>query len=107
MSFFASVLVILFVIIICSVCTGSSAKSNNNNNKGGYTQSTGNINVIDTNFKVRKIECPKCLRMVPASSKFCPGCGYKLEKIVKCPNCGSPVISGYSYCANCGCRLSH
>ena len=105
MSFFASVLVILFVIIICSVCTGSSAKSNNN--KGGYTQSTGNINVIDTNFKVRKIECPKCLRMVPASSKFCPGCGYKLEKIVKCPNCGSPVISGYSYCANCGCRLSN
>ena len=98
MSAIATISAIVILIILCTVCAGSS---NKDGNKGGYTQTNDGIKIIDTNFS-QKIECPHCCRMVPASSKFCPGCGYDFNKVVRCPNCGTPVISGYRYCANCG-----
>ncbi|MEM3852183.1 MAG: SPFH domain-containing protein [Methanomassiliicoccales archaeon] len=64
--------------------------------------------------------CPKCNTSVPATSSFCPSCGYqfgtaqqqtqvcskcgaKIPSTAKfCPECGAPVTSTELKCKNCG-----
>ena len=53
--------------------------------------------------------CPQCGMAIPPGSKFCPGCGMKVEdmkpKAAFCPNCGTKVEPGAKFCPNCGNKL--
>jgi membrane protease subunit (stomatin/prohibitin family) len=52
--------------------------------------------------------CPKCGTLVPAGTRFCPGCGQALGPAAPaatgapCPKCGQPVPTGTKFCPNCG-----
>jgi membrane protease subunit (stomatin/prohibitin family) len=52
--------------------------------------------------------CPKCGTLVPAGTRFCPGCGQALGAPAAaptgtpCPKCGQPVPAGVKFCPNCG-----
>ncbi len=54
-----------------------------------------------------EIGCPNCGTKMPASSKFCPECGNKIEikKPAFCTQCGEAVIEGSKFCASCGASL--
>jgi membrane protease subunit (stomatin/prohibitin family) len=56
--------------------------------------------------------CPKCGTLVPAGTRFCPGCGNAMMGAptvpagaaggAPCPKCGQPVAPGVKFCPNCG-----
>jgi membrane protease subunit (stomatin/prohibitin family) len=49
------------------------------------------------------VACSKCKAQVPATAKFCPGCGEPvLAPTSKCPGCKGDVAVGAKFCANCG-----
>ncbi len=58
--------------------------------------------------------CPQCRSQVPASSNFCPICGFNIRQYMaqqptpagKCPSCGANVPPGAKFCPNCGARIS-
>jgi len=60
--------------------------------------------------------CPKCGTLVPAGTRFCPGCGNPLMAMPSvpagagggppCPKCGQPTTAGLKFCANCGASLA-
>jgi len=47
--------------------------------------------------------CSDCGAALPASAKFCPGCGKKQEA-TGCSGCGQPVPPGAKFCPNCGTK---
>ncbi|MCL2336644.1 MAG: zinc ribbon domain-containing protein [Firmicutes bacterium] len=56
------------------------------------------------------IACPACGTANPASSKFCQGCGGKLEQppaaeTLSCPACGADNVPGTKFCSQCGVKL--
>lgn len=52
-----------------------------------------------------QIVCPSCGTQNPATSKFCCGCGTKLEtQKIYCPNCGAEMTPGMKFCGECGHR---
>jgi membrane protease subunit (stomatin/prohibitin family) len=51
------------------------------------------------------ITCPNCHHQIPASSKFCPDCGYNLQGTA-CPKCGTVNPPGAKFCTNCGTSLT-
>ena len=52
--------------------------------------------------------CPNCGKELPASTKFCPECGTKIEAPKKafCPNCGKELTAGTKFCPECGAKQS-
>ncbi|NIO03472.1 MAG: AAA family ATPase [Proteobacteria bacterium] len=50
------------------------------------------------------MKCPKCNFENPDSTKFCGGCGAKLERI--CPKCNFPNLPEFRFCGECGHDLS-
>jgi uncharacterized Zn finger protein (UPF0148 family) len=57
------------------------------------------------------VKCPDCSTENTEDSKFCAGCGTKLqinkssENRIKCPKCGTLNRSGATFCADCGKNL--
>lgn len=62
--------------------------------------------------------CPGCGAEIPASSRFCPACGYKTEEtvppqapkegepgVVHCPSCGALLTQDALFCGSCGHKL--
>jgi len=45
--------------------------------------------------------CPKCQTQVPATAKFCNGCGSPLGSVT-CAKCQAQVPMGSKFCLNCG-----
>ena len=60
--------------------------------------------------KPKMIECPNCHKMIPADSKFCPYCGYKLvkdePKMIECPNCHKMIPADSKFCPYCGYEIA-
>jgi len=56
------------------------------------------------------IKCPNCGAIIPADSKFCPKCGYKLVKekpqMIECPNCHKQIPADSKFCPNCGYEIA-
>ncbi len=56
--------------------------------------------------------CPKCGTLVPAGTRFCPGCGNPLGAAPAaaggppCPKCGQPTAPGAKFCPSCGASLA-
>jgi len=50
--------------------------------------------------------CPNCSARIPATSKFCLECGYKIEKQTpatkNCPKCGKSIPVTSKFCPECG-----
>ena len=55
------------------------------------------------------IKCPNCGAVIPADSKFCPKCGYKLvkdqPKTIECPNCHKQIPADSKFCPYCGYKI--
>jgi membrane protease subunit (stomatin/prohibitin family) len=55
------------------------------------------------------IKCPNCGAIIPADSKFCPKCGYKLvkdqPKTIECPNCHKQIPADSKFCPYCGYKI--
>ncbi|MET0553587.1 MAG: CsgG/HfaB family protein [Vicinamibacteria bacterium] len=49
-------------------------------------------------------KCPHCRGAIDADTRFCPGCGKKIEAGV-CPKCGRPVSASQKFCPNDGAKL--
>ena len=52
--------------------------------------------------------CKNCGTQINDTTKFCPGCGAKVEQKPDssvCPACGTPVKTGAKFCENCGATL--
>jgi membrane protease subunit (stomatin/prohibitin family) len=53
--------------------------------------------------------CPSCSAHIPATSKFCPECGAKIEApsaaTKNCPNCGHSLLATAKFCPDCGQKL--
>lgn len=47
--------------------------------------------------------CPSCRAKLPQNARFCPQCGFQINR---CPLCGNPVPQGVSECPHCGALLS-
>lgn len=56
------------------------------------------------------IKCPNCDAIIPADSKFCPKCGYKLvagtPKTIECPNCHKQIPVDSLFCSYCGHKIA-
>ena len=50
------------------------------------------------------INCPKCGKEIQPNSKFCPGCGNKIE--FGCPGCKNKIHFGDKFCPKCGKKLA-
>jgi len=50
--------------------------------------------------------CPNCNARIPATSKYCLECGYKIEKQTSatknCPKCGKSIPATSKFCPECG-----
>ena len=72
-------------------------------------------NAKDTKFctgcgtKMQK-ECPHCHASVGLDTKFCPECGEDLtpkdQQIMTCPDCQNEVPANSKFCAQCGHAFS-
>ncbi|MBQ3485078.1 MAG: zinc ribbon domain-containing protein [Clostridia bacterium] len=56
--------------------------------------------------------CPSCGASLPAGTKFCSGCGCKIEaapaaqtQSIFCTGCGTQLPAGTKFCNSCGQRL--
>lgn len=52
--------------------------------------------------------CKNCGTVINSTTRFCPGCGAKVEQKPDssvCPACGTPVKTGAKFCENCGATL--
>lgn len=52
--------------------------------------------------------CKNCGTVINSTTRFCPGCGAKVEQKPDssvCPVCGAPVKTGAKFCENCGAAL--
>lgn len=52
--------------------------------------------------------CKNCGTEINGTTRFCPGCGAKVEQKPDssvCPSCGAPVKAGAKFCENCGAIL--
>lgn len=52
------------------------------------------------------MKCTSCGVELPATAKFCPNCGFKVNKEIFCPECGQQVSSTSKFCHNCGSRIA-
>lgn len=58
-----------------------------------------------------EITCTNCGNVNPAGTKFCGGCGTKLEVVVSspvkrfCTGCGAELKEGLKFCGECGTRV--
>ena len=50
------------------------------------------------------MKCNKCGYENTAGSRFCSGCGSKLEKL--CPRCQAPVAPNAAFCSQCGFNMA-
>ena len=61
----------------------------------------GNVGASQPNYVV----CPGCGEKIPAGSKFCNNCGYRLDEKtddgIICPHCGKKTTKG-RFCSECG-----
>ena len=48
------------------------------------------------------VTCPKCQASNPADSKFCSGCGEKVEQASGCIKCNAALAPGSKFCGECG-----
>ncbi|MDU4960722.1 MAG: zinc ribbon domain-containing protein [Sporomusaceae bacterium] len=48
--------------------------------------------------------CPNCEALLPASVKFCPDCGTKIQLTSHCSECGAPLGQNHQYCLDCGAK---
>ena len=46
-------------------------------------------------------KCPKCKESLPASAKFCPGCGAATQ-VPRCAQCGAELPETAKFCPQCG-----
>ena len=55
------------------------------------------------------IKCPSCGTTISAEEKFCPECGYPMNRVQEskmfCPSCGSEVSNEEKYCPECGASI--
>lgn len=56
------------------------------------------------------IICPSCGKNNPIGTRFCGGCGAKLEipavpQKKTCPSCAAEIETGTKFCSECGARL--
>ena len=49
--------------------------------------------------------CPSCHTELSGDFRFCPNCGYDLQKPIVCPNCEYPNESNSKFCQECGTPL--
>src|SRR5258705_13460560 len=49
--------------------------------------------------------CPSCSVAIAVAFKFCPNCGYDLQKPIVCPTCQYPNESNSKFCQECGLDL--
>lgn len=49
--------------------------------------------------------CGNCKAVIPAHSKFCPECGYKLSDAQHCTNCGEELPPNAKFCLKCGQKV--
>lgn len=59
----------------------------------------------ETNFAVKKGECPACKYQLEGNLKFCPECGTKIEKKRFCSECGATLNIEVKFCSECGHRV--
>lgn len=48
--------------------------------------------------------CPNCESILPASVKFCPDCGTKIQIASHCPECGALMSQNAKVCPDCGTK---
>lgn len=51
------------------------------------------------------ISCPSCNRELASEFRFCPYCGFDLQRPIACPKCGYPNESDSKFCQECGTLL--
>lgn len=51
------------------------------------------------------MNCPKCSVEILESHRFCPSCGYDLNKPIICPECNYSNESNSKFCQECGIPL--
>ncbi len=52
------------------------------------------------------VYCPKCVKLLSESIKFCPDCGSKAAiKYSSCPQCRKPLDNDQKFCTECGFKI--
>jgi RNA polymerase subunit RPABC4/transcription elongation factor Spt4 len=69
------------------------SKGHDQDRDHGYPQNSGETSA-----------CAKCAVSVPASAKFCPGCGAPAATTAFCANCGGKMAQGAAFCQECGTK---
>lgn len=54
---------------------------------------------------MEQITCPSCNTELKEQFRFCPNCGYDLNKPIVCPNCHYENESNSKFCQECGTAL--
>ena len=49
--------------------------------------------------------CPSCNKELMSDYRFCPHCGYDMQKPIVCPNCEYANESNSKFCQECGVQL--
>ncbi len=49
--------------------------------------------------------CPSCSKELAGEFRFCPHCGYEMQKPIVCPNCQYANESNSKFCQECGTPL--
>lgn len=52
------------------------------------------------------MKCTQCGLEVPASARFCGGCGTAVPRLVPCISCGQSNPPSHSFCQSCGTSLA-
>ncbi len=52
-----------------------------------------------------QVVCPSCDKEIKDDFRFCPNCGYDLQKPIVCPNCEYANESNSNFCQECGIPL--
>ena len=52
------------------------------------------------------IVCPNCNKELSEGSRFCDGCGAKINETVFCQNCGKQISAESVFCEGCGMRIN-
>ncbi len=51
------------------------------------------------------MKCPNCGKDNTPNSRFCAGCGQRLDTKILCSSCGKLVQQGSKFCSFCGARI--
>ena len=62
-----------------------------------------NLTAAKSRAKRVVVTCPNCETGLDAPYKFCPQCGYQLQR--RCPDCDRPCNPGFKFCGWCGTEL--